>query len=110
MINVHNISKFSEKLLQSSCGWLASGWYVLGKEYDKFESPFKCYLVGDAKGDDVSVNSGTEALSFLGIEPGDEGITVANTAANGGMRCKELISLMSVNRLKAVLMAMKPSF
>lgn len=63
---------------------LDSGWYILGKECEAFESAFKDFLVGDAEGYVVAVNSGTDALKLsllaAGVGPGDEVITVANTA------------------------------
>lgn len=63
---------------------LNSGWYILGKECDNFESAFKEYLIGDEEGYVIAVNSGTDALKLsllaAGVEPGDEVITVANTA------------------------------
>lgn len=63
---------------------LDSGWYILGKECESFESAFKEFLVGDIKGYVVGVNSGTDALKLsllsAGIGPGDEVITVANSA------------------------------
>ncbi len=60
---------------------LNSGWYVLGREVEEFEKEFAAfcgtqYAVGCA--------SGTEAIALtlmaLGIEQGDEVITVPNTA------------------------------
>lgn len=60
---------------------LRSGWYVLGREVEEFEKEFAAfcgtqYAVGCA--------SGTEAIALalmaLGIERGDEVITVPNTA------------------------------
>ena len=63
---------------------LESGWYILGKECDEFESNFKKYLAGDDEGYVIGVNSGTDALRLsliaAGIGAGDEVITVANTA------------------------------
>jgi len=63
---------------------LKSGWYILGKECDEFESNFKNYLVGKEEGYIIGVNSGTDALRLsliaAGIGTGDEVITVANTA------------------------------
>lgn len=63
---------------------LESGWYILGKECDEFESNFKNYLVNGEEGYVIGVNSGTDALRLsliaAGIGAGDEVITVANTA------------------------------
>ncbi len=59
---------------------LKSGWFVLGKAGEKFEIEFTKYI-GAKYG--VGVGSGTEALHLallaVGVEPGDEVITVANT-------------------------------
>jgi len=60
---------------------LKSGWYILGKEVEAFEREFADYcrvkhVVGCA--------SGTEAIALalmaVGVGPGDEVVTVANTA------------------------------
>lgn len=63
---------------------LDSGWYILGKECESFEFAFKEFLVGNDDGYVVAVNSGTDALRLsllaAGVCPGDEVITVANTA------------------------------
>jgi dTDP-4-amino-4,6-dideoxygalactose transaminase len=63
---------------------LNSGWYILGKECERFEQEFKNYLVGDSEGYVIGVNSGTDALRIsliaAGVRYGDEVITVANTA------------------------------
>lgn len=63
-------------------GVLESGQLVLGPQGKLFESAFSEYLGGDLG--TVGVNSGTDALSVIlmamGIGPGDEVITVANTA------------------------------
>ena len=60
---------------------LKSGWFVLGKELDKFEENLAKYLGVKYV---VGVNSGTDAiflaLKALGVGLGDEIITVANTA------------------------------
>jgi dTDP-4-amino-4,6-dideoxygalactose transaminase len=59
---------------------LARGWYVLGEECAGFEREFAAWL-GVEHG--VGVNSGTDAIGLalraLGVGPGDEVITVANT-------------------------------
>lgn len=63
---------------------LDSGWYILGKECEAFEQAFRTYLSGDTPGYVIGVNSGTDALKLsllgAGVRPGDEVITVANTA------------------------------
>ncbi|MBI1878567.1 MAG: DegT/DnrJ/EryC1/StrS family aminotransferase [Chloroflexi bacterium] len=60
---------------------LASGWYILGKETRAFEAEFAAYI-GVTYG--VGVASGTDALALalraVGVEPGDEAITVSHTA------------------------------
>src|SRR5688500_13848764 len=60
---------------------LDSGYLVLGREVESFEAVFAAYC-GCAHG--VGVASGTEAiqlgLTALGVEPGDEVITVSHTA------------------------------
>jgi dTDP-4-amino-4,6-dideoxygalactose transaminase len=59
---------------------LRSGWFVLGKAGEKFESEFAAYIGTRYAG---GVGSGTEALHLalvaVGVKPGDEVITVANT-------------------------------
>ncbi len=60
---------------------MKSGWFILGAEVKAFEDEFAAYLgVAHALG----VGSGTEALHIallaLGVGPGDEVITVPNTA------------------------------
>ena len=63
---------------------LNSGWYILGKETERFEQEFKNYLVENNKGYVSGVNSGTDAIRIsliaAGVGYGDEVITVANTA------------------------------
>ena len=59
---------------------LRSGWYVLGREVEAFESEFAQYLGASFC---VGLNSGLDALILgiraLGIGPGDEVIVPANT-------------------------------
>ncbi|WP_405938237.1 DegT/DnrJ/EryC1/StrS family aminotransferase [Streptomyces sp. NBC_00726] len=59
---------------------LLSGEYVLGPEVERFERSFSDYL---GVGHTVGFNSGTDALVLaldaLGIGPGDEVVTVANS-------------------------------
>lgn len=60
---------------------LDSGWYILGKELEKFEGRFAEFNHSNFA---VGVGSGTEALHLVlvagGIGAGDEVITVPNTA------------------------------
>ncbi|MDA9696726.1 DegT/DnrJ/EryC1/StrS family aminotransferase [Candidatus Pelagibacter sp.] len=60
--------------------FVQSGDFTLGKELDKFEKKF-AKLIGTKYA--VGVNSGTDAiklsLKVIGIKPGDEVITAANT-------------------------------
>ena len=60
--------------------FVKSGDFTLGKELDKFEKKF-AKLIGTKYA--VGVNSGTDAiklsLKVIGIKPGDEIITAANT-------------------------------
>lgn len=59
---------------------LESGWYILGKEVDKFEQSFAMYCGSNHC---VGLNSGLDALILsvraLGIKEGDEVIVPANT-------------------------------
>lgn len=69
-----------EPIDQATAEVYASGWFVLGKQVEKFESEFANYCGANYS---VGVGSGTEALHLAlvacGIEYGDEVITVANT-------------------------------
>jgi dTDP-4-amino-4,6-dideoxygalactose transaminase len=60
---------------------LSSGWYVLGEEVTAFEREFAEWVGVEHC---VSVGNGTDAivvaLRALGVQPGDEVITVPNTA------------------------------
>ena len=60
---------------------LNSGWYVLGREVEQFEKEFAAFCGAQFA---VGCASGTEAIALglmaLGIEQGDEVITVPNTA------------------------------
>jgi len=61
---------------------LDSGWFVLGRELEAFETAFSAYL-GDGV-HAVGVASGTEAIQLAlmaaGVEHGDHVVTVPNTA------------------------------
>lgn len=60
---------------------LDSGTLILGQEVQGFEQAFARHL---GRGESVGVNSGTDAIAIglwaCGVGPGDEVITVANTA------------------------------
>lgn len=78
------------------------GWFVLGKEVEQFEREFAEYLGVKHV---VGVGSGTEAIHLallaLGVEPGDEVITVANT-------CVPTVSAVSFAGAKPVLVDIDP--
>lgn len=63
---------------------LDSGWYIMGGEVEQFEAAFRDYLTGGEGGYVIGVNSGTDALKLAllaaGVGPGDEVVTVPNTA------------------------------
>src|SRR5437868_9397678 len=58
---------------------MASGWFIQGQEHDAFEREFAAYCEAEHA---VGVANGTDAirigLQALGVERGDEVITVAN--------------------------------
>lgn len=60
---------------------LESGWFILGEQVEAFEEEFADYCGAQYA---VGVGSGTEALHLAllacGVQPGDEVITVPNTA------------------------------
>lgn len=60
---------------------LKSGWYILGEELKAFENEFAAYCQASYA---IGVGSGTDALQLAlvacDIKPGDEVITVPNTA------------------------------
>lgn len=74
-------SEIRNEILQAVDEVFKSGWLILGERVITFENAWAKYS-GVAHG--VGVNSGTDALFLalkaLGIGPGDEVITVANTA------------------------------
>lgn len=61
-------------------GVLASGWFILGREVERFERVFSEYLEG---AETIGVGSGTDALHLAlkacGVGPGHEVITVSNS-------------------------------
>src|SRR5712691_8872950 len=70
-----------QSLLSSIEEVLVNGEYILGPAVAEFEDHFARYLGGGVRV--ITVNSGTDALVLaleaVGIGPGDEVITVANT-------------------------------
>jgi dTDP-4-amino-4,6-dideoxygalactose transaminase len=70
-----------EEIDQAVARVLNRGWFILGEEVSSFEEEFAAYCRA-AYG--VGVGSGTESLHLAllacGVEPGDEVITVPNTA------------------------------
>lgn len=70
-----------EEILAAINEVLDSGWLILGKQVEGFEQEFASYC---GLGHGVGVNSGTDALFLglkaLGLGPGDEVVTVSNTA------------------------------
>ena len=73
-------AEIGEEVSEAIQNVLKSGWFILGKETEKFEEEFSNY-VGTKFG--VGVNSGSDALYLavkaLGIHEGDEVITVSHT-------------------------------
>lgn len=82
---------------------LERGWFVLGQEVQSFELEFAEYLGAKHV---VGVGSGTEALHLallaIGIGPGDEVITVANT-------CVPTASAISLVGAKPALVDVDPA-
>jgi dTDP-4-amino-4,6-dideoxygalactose transaminase len=74
------IAAIGEEVSEAIQNVLESGWYILGKETQKFEKEFSSY-VGARFG--IGVNSGSDALylavKVLGIHEGDEVLTVSHT-------------------------------
>ena len=62
---------------------LDSGWYILGREVERFEQSFGEYVLGE-QGRSVGVANGTDAIELAlraaGIGPGDMVFTVSHTA------------------------------
>lgn len=70
---------------------VASGRYILGTECEAFEEEFARFLGSPFA---IAVNSGTDALSLallaIGVEPGDEVIVPALTAAGTAVAIKRI--------------------
>ncbi|MDA8404204.1 MAG: DegT/DnrJ/EryC1/StrS family aminotransferase [Desulfobacteraceae bacterium] len=70
-----------EEIDQAVAEVFKSGWYILGEELKAFETEFSAHCRG---GYAIGVGSGTDALQLAllacGVKPGDEVITVPNTA------------------------------
>jgi aminotransferase EvaB len=79
---VEQYEAIQDEILAAVRDVLASGSLILGPCVGRFEENFARYLAGGGHG--VGVASGTDALAIalraLGVGPGDEVITVANTA------------------------------
>ena len=69
---------------------MASGWFIQGQEHSAFETEFAAYCEAQHG---VGVANGTDAirigLGALGVEPGDEVITVANVGMPPVVAIKE---------------------
>lgn len=76
----YGFEKYRDEYIQAATRVLDSGWYVLGKEVEAFESEFAKWLGLDHC---VGLNSGLDALILalkaLEIAKGDEVIVPANT-------------------------------
>ncbi len=74
------LSTMREEIDAAIGSTLQSGWFILGKAGEKFEAEFAEYI---GVRHCIGVGSGTEALHLalvaVGVGPGDEVITVANT-------------------------------
>ncbi len=70
-----------EEIVDAIESVLESGWYILGKQVERFEQTFAGYL--GAK-ECIGVGNGTDALALalkgVGVEAGDEVITVSHSA------------------------------
>ncbi|UZE97557.1 DegT/DnrJ/EryC1/StrS family aminotransferase [Alkalimarinus alittae] len=79
-----NIAKLhndcTRELKQAANQVIESGWYLLGKELESFETAYSSYL---GSGHCAGVNSGLDALQILlkaaGVSPGDEVIVPSHT-------------------------------
>ena len=76
----YGFEKYRDEYIQAATRVLDSGWYVLGKEVEAFESEFAKWLGLDHC---VGLNSGLDALILalkaMEIGQGDEVIVPANT-------------------------------
>jgi dTDP-4-amino-4,6-dideoxygalactose transaminase len=81
---------------------LESGWFVLGKELKEFEKKFASFAHSTHA---LGVGSGTEAIQLAlvasGVQPGDEVITVPNTAV-------PTLSAISFSNAKPVFVDINP--
>ena len=79
---VEQFAGIRQEILRAIEAVLDSGSLVLGPRVEAFERDFARYLAGGGHG--VGVGNGTDALAIalraVGVHPGDEVITVANTA------------------------------
>ncbi len=70
-----------EALLPLIATTLDRGTYILGEEVEAFEREFAAYIGGNSC---IGVANGTDAILYalkgLGVEPGDEVVTVSHTA------------------------------
>ena len=75
-----HVAEIRNELDAAIAGVLTSGWFVFGPPLEEFETSFAAYC---GARDAVGVANGTDALTIalqaVGIEPGDEVITAANT-------------------------------
>jgi aminotransferase EvaB len=75
-------TEMRDEILAAVDGVFSSGWLILGEQVRELEREFASYCALETPG--VGVNSGTDALFLglkaLGVGPGDEVITVPNTA------------------------------
>src|SRR6185437_11012673 len=75
------LAEIEEEVMQAIRGVLESGLLILGPRVQSFEQAFSRWLGG---GHSVGVGNGTDALAIalraLNVGPGDEVLTVANTA------------------------------
>lgn len=83
MLKINDLNRHNYPLLNDLCqiseDVLKSGWYILGKEVDRFESEFAQYCGVSCC---ISLANGSDALEIalkaVGVEPGDKVITVSN--------------------------------